>query len=359
MARPDARDPECTLAQAYTSKAATKPARSNVGRMAERHDDYYGMLGVSEGATDAELKKAFRKRAHQVFPDRMTAGEQEGLQRAQHAYGVLSDPDTRRQHDDARRGASTKPSSSDSMSCTSGGSAEGERHDDDTADDDGIDASTATDSDEDFDFVVATGRDQIGCCSSASDSDDELYVPPCRGGMAARAPYLPATALRYCCCCSLAPLESQTRQICEALLSGGGGGGGDRGQVDSDLPLPFDGRTSTAIEQQYAGCPAESTPPQASGGGGGGGGGGGEWASWAAEVVPGGALPEGRGRPVIPPLLSHASTRLQCPGAAARSVVDRLSLAPPTALPGRNPPSCRRCPCKIRCPRSGWSIPFQ
>ena len=59
------------------------------------------MLGVDRGADDATLKKAYRKLAKKYHPD-MNPGDKEAeakFKEATEAYGVLSDPDKRRQYD--------------------------------------------------------------------------------------------------------------------------------------------------------------------------------------------------------------------------------------------------------------------
>ncbi|HIU76789.1 MAG TPA: molecular chaperone DnaJ [Candidatus Pelethocola excrementipullorum] len=68
--------------------------------MADKRD-YYEVLGVDKGADDATLKKAYRKLAKQYHPD-MNPGDHEAeakFKEATEAYGVLSDPDKRRQYD--------------------------------------------------------------------------------------------------------------------------------------------------------------------------------------------------------------------------------------------------------------------
>lgn len=68
--------------------------------MAEKRD-YYEVLGVERGASDSELKSAYRKLAKKYHPD-MNPGDKEAeakFKEASEAYGVLSDPDKRRQYD--------------------------------------------------------------------------------------------------------------------------------------------------------------------------------------------------------------------------------------------------------------------
>ena len=63
--------------------------------------DYYEVLGVSKGADDAEIKKAFRTMAKKYHPDAHPGDKEceEKFKEAQEAYAVLSDPDKRRQYD--------------------------------------------------------------------------------------------------------------------------------------------------------------------------------------------------------------------------------------------------------------------
>ena len=59
--------------------------------------DYYETLGVSREASDAEIKKAYRKLAHEHHPDR--GGDEAKFKEANEAYQTLSDKQKRSQYD--------------------------------------------------------------------------------------------------------------------------------------------------------------------------------------------------------------------------------------------------------------------
>jgi len=61
-------------------------------------DNYYELLGVDKSATDAELKKAFRKKAQEYHPDKPT-GDAEKFKAVNEAYSTLSDKQKRQQYD--------------------------------------------------------------------------------------------------------------------------------------------------------------------------------------------------------------------------------------------------------------------
>ena len=62
--------------------------------------DLYEVLGVSKQATDAEIKKAFRKKARELHPDVNKAPDAEDqFKELNEAYDVLSDPNKRAEYD--------------------------------------------------------------------------------------------------------------------------------------------------------------------------------------------------------------------------------------------------------------------
>lgn len=59
--------------------------------------DYYSILGVEKTASDDEIKRAYRKMAHQHHPDK--GGDQEKFKEVNEAYQVLGNPEKRQQFD--------------------------------------------------------------------------------------------------------------------------------------------------------------------------------------------------------------------------------------------------------------------
>ncbi|BCW20826.1 MAG TPA: DnaJ C-terminal domain-containing protein [Arthrobacter sp.] len=66
--------------------------------------DFYKILGVAKDASDADIKKAYRKLARQHHPDTNAgdAAAEKKFKDVSEAYSVLSDPDERQQYDAIR-----------------------------------------------------------------------------------------------------------------------------------------------------------------------------------------------------------------------------------------------------------------
>jgi molecular chaperone DnaJ len=60
--------------------------------------DYYKILGVPRDASDDEIKKAYRRLAHQYHPDK-PGGDEKKFKEINEAYSVLSDKEKRAQYD--------------------------------------------------------------------------------------------------------------------------------------------------------------------------------------------------------------------------------------------------------------------
>ena len=68
--------------------------------MATAERDYYEILGVERGASDGDIKKAFRRLARELHPDVSQAPDaEERFREIAEAYEVLSNPDTRETYD--------------------------------------------------------------------------------------------------------------------------------------------------------------------------------------------------------------------------------------------------------------------
>ncbi len=64
-------------------------------------EDFYDILGISKGASAAEIKKAYRKKAVQYHPDKNPGDKaaEENFKKAAEAYEILSDPDKKARYD--------------------------------------------------------------------------------------------------------------------------------------------------------------------------------------------------------------------------------------------------------------------
>ncbi len=83
--------------------------------MPVQYKDYYQVLGVPRGASEADIKKAFRKLAREYHPDVAKNKKQaeEKFKELNEAYEVLSDPTKRKRYDELganwRSGAEFRP----------------------------------------------------------------------------------------------------------------------------------------------------------------------------------------------------------------------------------------------------------
>lgn len=63
--------------------------------------DYYKVLGVTQAASQDEIRKAYRRLSKQMHPD--SGGDEEQFKEVSTAYDVLGDPTKRKEYDEIRR----------------------------------------------------------------------------------------------------------------------------------------------------------------------------------------------------------------------------------------------------------------
>ena len=64
-------------------------------------NNYYDLLGVKQGTSSVEIKKAFREKAKQLHPDIAGAAAAEAMRKLLSAYEILSNPERRFAYDKA------------------------------------------------------------------------------------------------------------------------------------------------------------------------------------------------------------------------------------------------------------------
>ena len=62
-------------------------------------DDPYAILGVPKGASEDDIRRAFRKLAKELHPDVNRAGTDERFKKVSQAYEILGDPEKRKAFD--------------------------------------------------------------------------------------------------------------------------------------------------------------------------------------------------------------------------------------------------------------------
>src|SRR6185436_1197869 len=102
--------------------------------MAANIKDYYAVLGVKRGASDDEIKKAYRKLARKFHPD-LNPGDktaEDQFKQLQEAYDVLSNADDRKLYDEygdnwraVKAGAGAPPPGWDQQSAPRGAGGSG------------------------------------------------------------------------------------------------------------------------------------------------------------------------------------------------------------------------------------------
>ena len=78
------------------------PLVNSLGRFLSLNRNYYEILGVDKGASQEDIKKAYRTLSKEHHPDH--GGDEEKFKEINEAYSTLSNPDKRRDYDNPMRG---------------------------------------------------------------------------------------------------------------------------------------------------------------------------------------------------------------------------------------------------------------
>lgn len=103
------KDYEAALKMEKTMEIKNLLKEAKLALKRSKRKDYYKILGINRGATDDEIKKAYRKRALVHHPDRHSNATEEEKQEQEkkfkevgEAYAVLSDPQKRERFDNGQ-----------------------------------------------------------------------------------------------------------------------------------------------------------------------------------------------------------------------------------------------------------------
>lgn len=91
-------DPKMKGTNEYSNYVRRQLGINPTQKARENWVDYYAVLGLTKGATDAELSKAYRRLSRDYHPDKQN-GKEDKLKELQAAWETLGDPVKRKAYD--------------------------------------------------------------------------------------------------------------------------------------------------------------------------------------------------------------------------------------------------------------------